>query len=315
MTREDRTYAMGFDEIGGQFLGLAEPHALVLDLGKVPSADEEHRVLLLCQGFLRWAEPATSTAGMQARDPALRPWPLAVEVDLGNGRWRRVIEDAGYPSGRQKTVVIDLTGKLSAGQSHIRLVSNRAIYWDHIAISTQATDTRFTLHEAPLIRADCAAHGINEYTYPEPDGSSYEDHIYEQPMENPPWGHAPGLHTAYGEVTELCKAADDRLVVISGGDEVRLSFDAANLPPPPDGWRRDWILRFVGYCKGADLNAMPSPATWPYPFLEMSRYPFERPDERPSDRASRARWIESWQTRESTGVRDLSVVAASRSSQ
>ena len=32
---DDRRYAMGFRELGGQFLGLAEPHALTLDLGFV----------------------------------------------------------------------------------------------------------------------------------------------------------------------------------------------------------------------------------------------------------------------------------------
>ncbi len=300
----DRRYALGFEARGGQWKGLAEPHALELDLGDLPGARAvahdaagASRLLLVLTGFLEWAEPATNIAGIHHVDPAFRPWPLAVETQDADGTWRRIKDDAGYPSGRQKAVVIDLTGLVDPRRPRVRLVSNRAIYWDRVAIATDPTDAPLLRRPLPLIDAQSDFHGISRYSYPTPDGSSYEDRIYEEPLTHSPFDHAPGPHTRYGDVTPLVAGADDRLVVLSGGDEVVVRFDPRTLPPPPEGWERDWVVTFIGYCKGADLNAAPTPATTPMPFRAMTAYPFKSWDERPADLDGQAAWIREWLTR------------------
>jgi hypothetical protein len=248
-------------------------------------------------GFLRWAEHMTNIAAQQLE--AMRPTGVKVSLEVANGGWRTLMEDAGYPSGRQKTAVVDLTGLIEpapdrSGRVRLRLESNRAIYWDRILCSTASRDEPFTRTSIPLVAAECRDHGISAYTYPEPDGSSYEDHFYEQVHAVPPFEKARGLHSRYGECLELVTAVDDRFAIISGGDEVALAFDARALPPPAPGMRRDFLLRFEGVCKGADLNAVPTPDVTPLPFHGMSGYPFAPGERYPDDDAHllyRALWL------------------------
>ncbi len=299
LAREDGRYVAGLRELGGQFLGIAEPHAVVLDFDVGEMAREARPVLFLT-GFLRWSEPQTNVAAQQC--PPLRPRGVRLLVAGPDGGFGPLLEDCGYPSGRQKTAVVDLAGLLPPGAApggrlRLRLETNRAIYWDRIALSTAPRDEPLALVAAPLLAAESRHHGISAYRYPEPDGSSYEDHFYEQVLPDPPFEKARGLHTRYGDVLELVRAIDDRFAIISGGDEVALAFDARSLPPPPAGWRRDFLLRFEGVCKGADLNAVPTPDVEPLPFHGMSGYPYARPDERYPDDDLHLLYRAFWLTR------------------
>ena len=43
-----------------------------------------------------------------------------------------------FPAGLERTIVVDLTGKLPAGTRRIRLVTNLEIYWDQVLIDNSA---------------------------------------------------------------------------------------------------------------------------------------------------------------------------------
>ena len=51
-----------------------------------------------------------------------------------NGIWQRIPGEAGFPAGLERTIVVDLTGKLPAGARRIRLITNLEIYWDQVLI-------------------------------------------------------------------------------------------------------------------------------------------------------------------------------------
>ena len=71
----------------------------------------------------------------------------------------------------------------------------------------------------------------------------------------PPWRTTPwGWTTRYGEVTELVGARDGRMVILDGGDALRLTFPAAELPPVPPGMVRTFFFYSVGWDKDADPN-------------------------------------------------------------
>ena len=80
-----------------------------------------------------------------------------------------------------------------------------------------------------------------------------------------------GRFTRLGDVGSLVQDADDLLVVMGAGDEMTLRFKA--LPPPPRGWKRDFILHSVGWDKDADLNTIYGQTVEPLPFRGMSGYP------------------------------------------
>ncbi len=103
------------------------------------------------------------------------------------------------------------------------------------------------------------------------------------------WNPTPGLYTRYGERARPARPGRRRLVVMGSGDEVRLSFDAAALPPLAPGWRRDFLLLVDGWAKDADANTAFSQSVEPLPFHGMSRYPYPAGEHFPDD-AVHQRW-------------------------
>jgi tetratricopeptide (TPR) repeat protein len=99
-----------------------------------------------------------------------------------------------------------------------------------------------------------------------------------------------GLLTRYGRVDELLGAADDRFVIIGGGDELHLRYDAASLPPLPPGWQRTHLLDTHGWCKDRDpLTATPE-SVEPLPFGAMSAYPPPAGEREPDQSEYRRSW-------------------------
>jgi hypothetical protein len=84
--------------------------------------------------------------------------------------------------------------------------------------------------------------------------------------EYPPWRTTlEGWCTRYGDVTELLAARDERLVLINGGDAIRLRFEAGNLPELPAGWQRSVFFYSVGWDKDGDNNVVDGDRVAPLP--------------------------------------------------
>jgi hypothetical protein len=81
----------------------------------------------------------------------------------------------------------------------------------------------------------------------------------------------------------LIADVDDRFVIMGSGDEVRLLFDGSKLPPLPQGWRRDFLLKVDGWAKDRDANTAFSQTVEPLPFHGMSQYPFSTSEKFPDD--------------------------------
>ena len=96
------------------------------------------------------------------------------------------------------------------------------------------------------------------------------------------WNPTPGKYTRYGLVAPLLNSLDDRMVIMGSGDELRLTFDAASLPPLSRGWVRDFLLKVDGWAKDRDPNTAFSQSTEPLPFHGMSRYPYPATEKFPS---------------------------------
>ena len=104
-----------------------------------------------------------------------------------------------------------------------------------------------------------------------------------------------GRFTRLGDVRDLLTEDDDRLLVIGSGDDVALEFAAPDDPPP--GWRRDFLIRNVGWDKDADLQTVYGQTVEPLPYRAMSRYPFTAADT-PPDSPSYQRYLREMQTRQ-----------------
>src|SRR5207237_341383 len=113
-----------------RYQGLTELHDLVLDFGGLAGMDS---VFLFLTG---WIYPTDARINFAlAQSPALHVVPLQVQVKDPAGQWRTVIPDLGFPAGKNKTVIADLTGKFLSADRRIRIRTNMEIYWDRAFVA------------------------------------------------------------------------------------------------------------------------------------------------------------------------------------
>jgi len=286
VARRDEVYADGWEASPYQGLA-AEPWSFTFDLGEAPAAP----VRLHLDGWIFPSDASLNLAMAQRSDLERRPTRLEVETADG---WLPLVPDLGFPAGKTKTMVVD-TPPLPPAARRLRIVSDLWLSWDRIAWSTAPADgvprvvarldpkvaqLRFRGYSAPVRRAPNAPHSFD----------------YAEASTTPRWLPFPGRYTRYGDVAELLAEADDRSVVMAAGDEIALAFDAAELPPPPAGWKRTVFLESHGWDKDADRNTWEADQVEPLPFRAMSGYPYG-PGEAFPDTELHRRYRREWLTR------------------
>ena len=214
-----------------------------------------------------------------------------------DGTWQRVPGEAGFPAGLERTIVVDLTGKLPAGVKRIRLVSNLEIYWDQVLIDNNAEAEAHTT-EVPLALASERFRG-----YPKQiDGASPGDldYDYNRVSLTGPFQHQRGNYTRLGDVTALVNGVDDRYAIFGSGEEIAAEFDVTKLPALPDGWKRDYFFYANGFVKDMDWwDASPFTVAQ-LPFHKMSAYPYPASEKFPDD-ADAVDYQLNWNDRFDTG--------------
>lgn len=255
-----------------QLRGLAEPHGVVLDFG--PLAVERPLVLALT-GWLRFGGGMANVAASHHPD---LPFPFPqLEVETAPNHWQPVDVVAGAPSGKTKTILIDLAGKLPPGSRRLRLSTAFEIHWDRIALFERRLepDTRVT-RLAPD-RADLHWRGFSEYA--DLDWTFPLTPVYERVFQNAPWTITPrGWCTRYGPVDELIAREDNALAILNGGDELTLEFAADRLPPRPPDTERTFFLYTVGWDKDADFHVELGWKVEPLPWHGMDDQRYGRED-------------------------------------
>ncbi len=253
---------------GEQFRGLAEPHGVVLDFG--PGAlDSRKSLVLVLNGWLRFGGGMANIGGSQRED---FPFPFPVlEAQTADGAWQRLDVPPAAPAGKTKTILLDLAGRLPDDCRRLRLTQAFEIHWDRIALGEASPAPRaITLKPA---RTDLHFRGYSplaDLPLTEPGTP-----IYEQLLPRPKWSHTPsGWATRYGAVDELLAAEDDGLCLVTGGDELTLEFNVANLPAPPPGHVREYFLRTVGWDKDSDYHVAAGTTLEPLPWRSMNYQPY-----------------------------------------
>ncbi|SPF32746.1 Tetratricopeptide TPR_2 repeat protein [Candidatus Sulfopaludibacter sp. SbA4] len=251
--------------------GVAELHRLDLDFGNAAPAN--HAVLVL-SGWVDWADGSTFLGATQAHKDLTFPY---LQVKDAAGNWKTVIEDMGIPSGKPKTMAVDLTGKFLSSSREVRIVTNLCVYWDEIFLVENDAAPEVRMTTVPLTAADLHFRGFSKATI-HPERKQPERFDYDSVSFTSMWNPTAGNYTRYGAVDGLLAEPDDRMVVMGSGDEVRLRFAAAALPPVPAGWKRDFLLLVDGWAKDADANTAFSQTVLPLPFHAMKHYGEPGPD-------------------------------------
>ena len=275
ISERDDNYLYGFKS--EKYQGITEPWDLILDPGEMAGKDNLH---LFMTGWIFPTDASINVAVSQS--DRIKVIPPQIQVINKKGEWETVIDNLGFPMGKDKTVIADLTGKFLAKDHRIRIRTNMEIYWDHIFFAEN-------LPEATLIKsllspsgADLHYRGFSELFR---KGSRYGPHWFDYSVvgKGTKWRDLTGNYTRFGDVLPLLSESDNKYIITNAGDETTVKFNASTLPPLARGWKRDFLIRSVGWVKDGDLNTAFGNTVLPLPFHGMKSYPPSETDNYPDD--------------------------------
>ncbi len=250
----------------GRFQGIGEDHWIEFELPA--EAPTEKPLVLIGEGWIYPTDSSLNVAISQGNHTA--PRGLALEVKNSDGGWERVGGDLGFPAGKNKTVIIPLPSDvISSGRRTFRLRTNLEIYWDRLGWAVTLPDDEMNSRKVATLTAELRHRGFSKLNTPQrrrPDIPIYDELI----GIGPRWRDLEGFHTRHGDVRELLERTDDRYVIMNAGDEFILRF--AVPPPPPDGWKRDFVLIGDGWVKDGDYNTANSSTVHPLPSHASKEY-------------------------------------------
>ena len=288
LLKNDDVYVSNFTPT--RYQGVVEPHDLVLDLGD--GAGQPGSYL-----FLRgWIYPTDASINVAlSQQNALKVAPPSLEVRDANGRWTTAVASLGFPSGKNKTMVIDLAGKFPTKDHHVRLRTSMQIYWDQAFVADDAVRSPVKITTLAPARADLHDRGFSR-TYRKGGRHGPYWFAYDDVSRTSPWRPIEGSFTRFGDVLPLLERPDDMYIIMGPGDETTLEFDASSANAVPKGWTRDFLLYTDGWIKDSDLNTAFGTTVGPLPFHRIKSYPYAPGESYPSG-AEHQRYLREYNTR------------------
>jgi Flp pilus assembly protein TadD len=251
----------------GQYQGITRDHYLEVDLGE--DAPKSGPLYLIAQGSIHDTESSVNVAITQGS--RWRAHGLSLEVPDGQGGWVTAQDNLGFPAGRKKTILFNLTNIFRAGTPRrVRIRTNLEIYWDAIHWAQGAPDTQLkTVTLSPNI-ADLHYRGYSVMHMPGAARAPEVPDYNQIEGTKQRWRDLIGYYTRYGDVRELVNKIDDRYVIVNSGDELSLRF--SEQPPSPAGWVRDFVIVGDGWIKDGDYNSTFSKTVLPLPYHAKNEY-------------------------------------------
>jgi tetratricopeptide (TPR) repeat protein len=251
----------------GKYQGITEMKELILDPGNLGQSDQ---LYLFLTGWIFPTDASINVAISQS--DMLKVVSPQVQVLNKNGKWETVIENLGFPMGKDKTIIADLSGKFLSSDHRVKIRTNMDIYWDYIFFSGKLSSDSLILNDLSPVSADLHYRGFSELYR---KGGRYGPHWFDyyKVSKEPQWRDLQGNYTRYGDVLPLLSDADNKYIISNAGDETSISFSAATLPELKTGWKRDFLINFVGWVKDGDINTAFGQSVTPLPFHGMKSYP------------------------------------------
>ncbi|HEY3113372.1 MAG TPA: hypothetical protein VGJ62_06785, partial [Gemmatimonadaceae bacterium] len=288
LRQSDDVYVSNFTPT--KYQGVVEPHDLILDLGKDAG---RARSFLFLRG---WIYPTDASINVAlAQQSSIKLSSPSLEVRDAKGRWQTAIANIGFPSGKDKTIVVDLAGKFPTADHHVRIRTNMQIYWDEAFVARDLSDSTTKVTTLAPVSADLHFRGFSRMYR---KGGRYGPYwfAYQDVTKESPWRPIEGSYTRYGDVLSLLRNPDDMYVIMGAGDEATIQFDASSATSLPPGWKRDFLLYTDGWIKDSDLNTAFGTTVGPLPFHGVKSYPFAAGDAYPTD-ARHQRYLKEYDTR------------------
>lgn len=283
----DRVYA-GPRSLIPEWVGYCSPQEWIFEFTDLKIEDMNQRSALFLDGWVEYPYSRVNFAAWQGQQRLSAPTISWRKNDASP--WNLIGNEFGYPAGMPKTMVLDVSEVLAQGARQFRFASNLELYWDQVFLAPVRDPQR--KHVLPLKSALLRDGGYpKEYS---DDGRLPATYHYSERQPTLDYRAMDRGHvTRLGRVDELILEADDRFVILGGGDELLLEYDASGLPPLKTGWKRTYMLDTFGWCKDLDPYTAERRGVDPLPFMDMSGYP-PKVNENPPDRLE---YEKTWNTR------------------
>jgi tetratricopeptide (TPR) repeat protein len=275
ITGKDDRYLSDFNP--DKYQGITDIHDLILDLGNMAQAS---KVFLFLNGWIFPTDASINVAISQSHNlKIIQPY---IQVINKQGKWETVIDNIGFPMGKDKTVIADLSGKFLSKDHRVRIRTNMEIYWDQIFYAEGLASAPVNTTVLDPVTADLHYRGFSASFR---KGGRYGPHWfdYSKVERNGKWRDLSGKYTRYGDVLPLLKESDNKYIISNAGDETSVEFDAEKLPELKKGWKRDFLIHSVGWVKDGDINTAMSQTVLPLPYHGMKSYPPAATDSYPKD--------------------------------
>lgn len=292
ISAKDDSYISNFRN--DKFQGITEMKELILDPGALDTGKE---LYLFLQG---WVFPTDASINFSlTQSDSIKTMSPVIQVLNEKGEWVTVIENLGFPMGKDKTVIADLSGKFLSQDHRVRIKTNMEIYWDHIFFSAGNPDTPLVTTVMQPVSADLHYRGFSRMYR---KGGRYGPHWFDYSDVDSVWKFRDltGFYTRFGDVRTLLMESDDKYVINNAGDEMTIEFNENDLPELREGWKRDFLIRSVGWVKDGDMNTATGNQVLPLPFHGIKSYPPAADDPYPDD-DDHQKYLREYNTREVTG--------------
>lgn len=272
----------------GQYQGITRDHYVEIDLGD--DAPQSGPLFLIAHGWMHPTDSSINVAISQGKN--YKAAPLSLEVPDGRGGWVVAKPNLGFPAGRKKISLFDLTDVFRPNTPRrLRLRTNLEIFWDKLEWARGLPETELRSNRLNPEVADLHYRGYSVIN--QPNTSSPEVPDYNRLAASKQiWRDLVGYYTRFGDVRELLAQADDRYVIMNAGDEMTFRFRAP--ASPPAGWVRDYIIIGDGWIKDGDYNSTFSKTVAPLPYHEKQEY--TTAPARLEDEEAYRRHPQDWQT-------------------
>jgi Tfp pilus assembly protein PilF len=139
-----------------RYQGIIHPHDLIMDLGDLK---KDESIVLYLNG---WVFPTDASINVAlSQSSSLKAYPPFIQVKDQKGEWKTVIDNISFPMGKNKYVVVDLTGKFLSDNFRLRMRTNMQIYWDYIFFTVGEQDVDLQINPLPLRTADLHYRGFS----------------------------------------------------------------------------------------------------------------------------------------------------------
>jgi cytochrome c-type biogenesis protein CcmH/NrfG len=272
----------------GQYQGVTRDHYVEVDLGNdVPTSGPFY---LIGQGSIHDTDSSINVAITQGH--RWHAQGMSLEVPDGRGGWKVAQSNLGFPAGRKKTVLFNLTNVFVPGTPRrVRIRTNLEIYWDAITWARGMPDAPVRTVRMNPSYADLHYRGYSVVHRPDSGAPEVPDYNHLEGSKQR-WRDLIGYYTRYGDVNELLANVDDRYVIVNSGDEMSLRF--SEQPAPASGWLRDFVILGDGWIKDGDYNSTFSKTVLPLPYHAKDVY--NTPPGRLEDEWTYRHHPEDWQT-------------------